>query len=360
MAMPVVRNETLKCNDDDSVGFNGILCASGDSEGCDAVRRSQDPLNGRWWRSPKRLREPVAEGGLETTFSNDHALGVWAYIAQTKDKHAFREWISWIDGIQPCGTSFQCIPLHPRYCADDRCGVKLIDCPMLDRLALVLQESNPICDPLHNVPNDAILMLLEIQSQFDGVIAGIYKLPGAQLFRPAIEAFRAPFADALKVLREAIKKSEELRERIDTFARATSGADGLAAAVNSMVNAPGYSLDDVAIAVFNLEKYGGINQSAVSSAAEILVARERENAFFKYVAHGPSEKMLDHILAKCPPNKMTRPCQISVDMAARGQGAAPSRGKNNVLGLYLRCQFIQRRANAQYQSTCTPAPRRSI
>jgi hypothetical protein len=292
-------NESLKCNDGDSVGFNGVLCASGDSEACDAVKRSQDLLNGRWWRSPRRLHNPVAEGGSETTFSNDHALGVWSYIAQTKDKDAFRAWIKWIAGLPRCGTSLQCIPSLPMYCADDRCGFKLIDCPMLDRLALVLLESNPICDPLHDFSNSAFLIVTEFQNQFNEVIEGIYRLPGAQLARPAIEPFRAQFIVALTALREALKRSQSLRELMATFARAGSGTDGLAAAVNSMVNAPGYSLDDVAIAIFNLRKYGGFNGPALSSAAEILVARESQNAFFEYVAHGPTETMLNQILAKC-------------------------------------------------------------
>lgn len=43
-----------QCNDGDSVIFNGVLCASGDDRGCDAVRRSQAP-DGEFWRSPRKV-----------------------------------------------------------------------------------------------------------------------------------------------------------------------------------------------------------------------------------------------------------------------------------------------------------------
>jgi hypothetical protein len=117
-----------QCNDGDGVIFNGVLCASGDDRGCDAVRRSQGP-NGQFWRSPRKVGGALS--GNETGFSPDHVLGVWAYIAQKKDAAAFRKWINWIDG-QP----------RPRVCEDDKCTFVPSDCPMLDMLALLLLESN--------------------------------------------------------------------------------------------------------------------------------------------------------------------------------------------------------------------------
>ena len=82
------------CEDGDSVLFNGLTCAAGDDRGCTAVARSQ-ATDGQWWRSPKRLYERYVDpSGEETIFSNDHALGAWAYIAQEKDRSAFKRWIA--------------------------------------------------------------------------------------------------------------------------------------------------------------------------------------------------------------------------------------------------------------------------
>jgi hypothetical protein len=148
-------DESLKCNDGDSVLLNGLTCTAGDNRGCDSVKRSQGS-NGRWWRSPKKLQERPADGGSETTFSNDHALGALAYIVHTNDHAAFRNWISWIDK-NPRNV------LIPRYCQDNRCTFKPIDCPLLDRLAVTLNESNPVCDPLHN----ASKLIPDLQKQFE-------------------------------------------------------------------------------------------------------------------------------------------------------------------------------------------------
>jgi hypothetical protein len=47
----------------------------------------------------------------------------------------------------------------------------------------------------------------------------------------------------------------------------------------------------------------------VSSAAEIVIAREEHNAFFQFVARGPTERMLDEILEndKCPSQNGDQP-----------------------------------------------------
>ena len=158
-----VSGNTPQCNDGDSIIFNALLCLTdvkaeaGDEQakidkasekeevGCDVVKHSQT-ADGRWWRSPHRAATSTSkeEGGSETTFSNDHALGVMAYIAQTRDVVAYRNWMNYIKSIDPCA-SFQCLPGLPRYCPDDKCGFKFIDCPLLDRLAKYLGEENAPC-----------------------------------------------------------------------------------------------------------------------------------------------------------------------------------------------------------------------
>jgi len=158
-----VGSNTPPCNDGDSIMFNALLCLAGVSGegaagevGCDVVKHSQTLTEGsanygRWWRSPRRNylaslgQQP--EGGSEATFSNDHALGVMAYIAQTKDVTAFQAWTDWIKNKGGICTSLVVPCMHglPRYCPDDRCGFKYADCPLLDQLAKYLGLENKLC-----------------------------------------------------------------------------------------------------------------------------------------------------------------------------------------------------------------------
>jgi hypothetical protein len=76
-----------RCNDGDGVIFNGVLCASGDDRGCDAVKRSQSTKDGEFWRSPRKVDQ---FSHAETPFSDDHFLGVWAgYLSaqNASDRH---------------------------------------------------------------------------------------------------------------------------------------------------------------------------------------------------------------------------------------------------------------------------------
>lgn len=88
----------------DSVIFNGLLCYSGDQRGCAAVKASQDPETGRWYRSPLHVGWEDPRTGLnsdgkpvrQTSFSRDAALGVLLYLAVTKDKSAAEKWLGWM------------------------------------------------------------------------------------------------------------------------------------------------------------------------------------------------------------------------------------------------------------------------
>lgn len=284
-------NETLKCNDGDTVLLNGLLCSSGDDRGCDTVKRSQGS-NGEWWRSPKKIGTP---GGSETTFSNDHAAGALAMIAQKKDHDALRKWISWMDSFST-----------PRYCDDDRCLFKLIDCPMLDRIAASLTESNPLCDPLHKLTN-ALQQIANYQKQFVDIVSGADSTPGFQLVKPLIVALQKPFDDAINSLKEAAIQVESVRGKLQTFARATSNSASVIAAINAEVNDAGFARHGAAVSTFLLKKYGGINGPGVSVTAIKLTVLEPQNAFFEYVARGSTERMLDLILAKCPSKQSDAP-----------------------------------------------------
>lgn len=275
-----------QCNDGDGVIFNGVLCVSGDDRGCDAVQRSQGP-NGQFWRSPRKVGGALLGG--ETGFSPDHVLGVWAYVAQKRNGAAFRNWIDWIDG-QP----------RPRVCEDDKCTFVPSDCPMLDVLALLVLESNKVCDPQHKVMVAANKLVGDLQRNFDDAIARLYKIPGSDILRPVVEPLKLSFNSSLEIARKANEKAEELRIQAATYARALSGAPSLIVAINALVNEPGPPQWDAAVEILLLKKFIGRNMPGFNDAASILALKQPQNPFFEYVAHGPTDRMLNQILSKCP------------------------------------------------------------
>ncbi len=86
------------CDDGDSMIFNGLLCFSGEEQGCETVRASQD-VDGRFWRSPRRNPGNLGEG---SSFSRDQSLGVLLYLVQTRDREAAQNWLRWIERNRSC------------------------------------------------------------------------------------------------------------------------------------------------------------------------------------------------------------------------------------------------------------------
>ena len=121
-----------------------------------------------------------------------------------------------------------------------------------------------------------------------------------------------------------------------------------------MFNDPGYSLHDVAYAVFLLKKYGGFNNGEVSSAAEILIVRENQNPFFEFLAHGPTERMLDEILAKCPSQANDQPHPRFQWTWERADNENPPPWKKT---MYWDCKFAgQLYKNGPLSGVNIPAP----
>lgn len=107
------------CKDGDMTLFNGLMCAAGDSRGCNAVQAAQND-DGRWFRSPRRRL--TDNDGKPNSFSPDMALGAQLYLVRNRDKGAAERWLNWIDRNRPCliGDEPNCIrsPI-PRFCRDD-------------------------------------------------------------------------------------------------------------------------------------------------------------------------------------------------------------------------------------------------
>jgi hypothetical protein len=107
------------CEDGDTTLFNGLLCASGEELGCQAVQRSQGE-DGRFWRSPRRVNGNLGEPG---SFSRDMTMGVLLYLATTLDRGGAQRWLDWIDHNRPCTVAKPwggCLVRGPhRVCRDD-------------------------------------------------------------------------------------------------------------------------------------------------------------------------------------------------------------------------------------------------
>jgi hypothetical protein len=298
-----------KCDDGDSVALNGLTCAAGDgqpgifgklaTQACDAVKNSQGKKSGTFYRSPKKRYE--IENSKKTTdekpSSNDSAQGVWAYIAQKKDVTAFHRWTGWMQDHRLLG-------IWPRYCMDTQCAFNVSDCPMLDRLAVYLGEGNPLCDIPPYIPADAPIKVL--QANFDGTVNAIYKLPGAHVFDAQINALKASISAALSDARNLAQQVDIAKEKFEALTRVTMHQAEFLNYISAYVNSDGPPRQDVAYAAYLLKKYGGLTSSNVDSAAKIVASKEPENAFFEYVAHGPTQLMLQQILSingiqKCPP-----------------------------------------------------------
>jgi hypothetical protein len=255
-----IGSDTPPCNDGDSIVFNGLLCLAGvqvepgeakaapdwkrREVGCDVVKHSQTLTKGssdygRWWRSPRRAylasSDQQPEGGSETTFSNDHALGVMAYIAQTRDVAAFQAWTEWIETEGGVCSSVHCIPGLPRYCPDDRCGFKIVDCPLLDRLATYLGQENPLCASDH-----------------------------------VKKAYSAAWAVANPLLLLLNMYTAKLNAIINKYGAGRQGERSVERSiiVNSIINDSGYPLHDVAVTVYLLRKLGIANQAEIQTATK--------------------------------------------------------------------------------------------
>lgn len=79
-----------ECNQFDSIEFAGLLCATGEQERCEEIKRAQGP-NGRWWRS-----ENLVERSEQNSFSRDMKGGLLFYFAQTKDIAGLERWMKYL------------------------------------------------------------------------------------------------------------------------------------------------------------------------------------------------------------------------------------------------------------------------
>ncbi|MER8763032.1 MULTISPECIES: hypothetical protein [unclassified Mesorhizobium] len=234
-----IVGQPLDCDDGDMTLFNGLLCAAGESEGCDAVARSQG-TNGRWWRSPRRIGWEAP--AYDVSFSPDQSLGVLLYSVQTGDAVRFSRWLSWLEANRPClakvgGTCVQLGWL--RFCTDDpdkRCTLRPADCVRIEEVARKLSVDGTLCRRIMrelHMPEDVLLPLGEF-------------LIGA-----------------------------------------------------ATVDDPGYPQHLVGVDIM-LARRLDVDLSKVDQAAAILFGRTSDNAFFRYLYEGATQEVKADALTTCP------------------------------------------------------------
>jgi hypothetical protein len=238
-------SDPSRCEDGDMTLFNGLLCAAGDSRGCNGVKLAQD-TNGRWWRSPRRkgMEAPLHD----VSFSPDMGLGVLHYAVQSADANGFRNWLSWIDRSRPCiaelaGNCF--VKGWPRVCTDDtkdkRCTFRPGTCNQLE------------------------------------IVGRHMSVPEGEICRKVLQS--------LGIRADYILPTTEL------------------AASNALVNESGYPMHLAAAEIFLLERLG-LTSVYTRAGAVALALRDSNNPFFLYLAEGPTQKVKDMVILQCPSPQM--------------------------------------------------------
>ncbi len=93
----------------DMILFNALLCFSGETFSCDAIKRSQED-NGRFRRSPLHIGKKVIH--KSGSFSKDHVLGLLLYFTVTKDKDSASQWYEWMENNKFGGVLSACEKAH--------------------------------------------------------------------------------------------------------------------------------------------------------------------------------------------------------------------------------------------------------
>jgi hypothetical protein len=339
------------CDDGDSIMFNSLLCRAGDPRGCNTIKLSQDSSkgdDGRFWRSPNKLKIRPAEGkDDQTTFSGDHAVGLFLYFGHTRDTDSFKRWIHWIGLNERC-TSSGCgasPPGTPRYCKDDRCAFRFDDCPTLLLLADRLNVGVPFCSPNPIVPVPTVESAAqELKKRYDATL-GMFPIQP-----PDLKLMRDNFDKALKAYEDATATAEQLRTKLLAGLIRQANLVQIEKALTARLNQRGYARHNALLQIMMLQDWG-LGTNLMSSMAKDLANEEPANPFFQYVAHRREGKpgMLPVILRECP-NEKTDPKGNRSQWSLGARHPRESMGRYHVLGLPLHRRDVR-------GDSCHPAGR---
>ncbi len=226
-----------KCEDGDMTLFNGLLCASGDRQGCDAVRASLDDVKGLWHRSP-RIKLLGKNDRGEADFSPDMALGVQLYLTVTKDIVAAEKWLTYLN------QTYVCIPFGPS------CSSKL----------------PKFCEHINCVMRPQDIMMLKVTVNYLQAHANLGALqPG-------------PLNDALN---------------------SATGSNSAMLELLARVQKPGFPPHLVGTGVL-IMRMSGYSEPRLGIAARSLARRFPNNAFFLWLSKAPTNNIHSAILRQCP------------------------------------------------------------
>jgi hypothetical protein len=223
---PSKLNADGSCDDRDMVLFNGLLCASGDNEACNAVSHSQDFSSGEWWRSPRIALDTSIP--RSDSFSADQNLGVMLTVLTKQTDPAYRAqlagWIHWIDLNRPCffGREPLCARGLPRFCRDDTeggCTLRPIDMGLmravLARLQIQIPEGPFMRDLFAQFTESVTVANIKINASVNDLGFPIH-LVGVEIM--VMRAAGPTDSDTNRMLRDAAVKLNERQPKNPFFA----------------------------------------------------------------------------------------------------------------------------------------------
>lgn len=258
------KSDNGQCADGDSTLFNGLLCASGDQRGCDAVKNSQT-ADGEFWRSPRRAQtNNLGKGNSDSgdlPFSDDQNLGVLLYVITTDDTVAFQKWLDWLEENRPCaianiftgdctGNSALYLKGLPRYCRHSNCVLQPIYRDMIKEVAYHYNLSaHSGIDHYYAIASNLTLGFSDLILKYG---LGYLNLPASGKI-----------------------------------------------SIGALIDEQGFPLHLDAVRAHILRKLGNTDQ-ALNGAISSLLTKEPNNPFFQYVSQGPTQAVADQVIEYCP------------------------------------------------------------
>ncbi len=287
-----------ECDDGDATLFNGLLCASGDQRGCNAVKNAQT-ADGKFWRSPRRAETNNLGKGdsvkQELSFSPDQDLGVLLYVVSTGDKGALQRWLNWLENNRP-PAAFGLKGL-PRYCIHANCTLRPIDRDMLNEVANFY---------------------------------GLDNREGIAHYYARASQLSLGFIDILLGKYGANYLGRRTTDKISSHAALEDS---------------GFPLHLNAVRTLILRKLGN-KDAGLDTAVAHLTRREANNPFFQYLKQGATQAVADQVIQYCPsygqplddPNNRD---QYTWEQGKSSQWSKPFKKDGKVRGMIWDCIMMK-------------------
>lgn len=303
------------CDDGDATLFNGLLCASGDQRGCNAVKNSQT-ADGRFWRSPRRAEtNNLGKGDTvkeELSFSPDQDLGVLLYVVSTGDTGALQRWLDWLERNRPCaignpleagkcqGDARFYLKGLPRYCIHARCTLRPLDRDMLNEVANFygLNNGSGIAHYYATASNVTV--------GFTFIIDQLLKIYGGDYL------------------------SQKTTDKIARHAKYENS---------------GFPLHLNAVRTLILRKLGN-KDAGLDLAVSHLTTREANNPFFQYLKQGATQAVADQVVQYCPSysqplDDLNNRDQYTWEQGKSSQWSTPFKKDGKVRGMIWDCIMMK-------------------